>query len=488
MKTKKLFDILPESLKSQLSDSENKEIDHLTCDSREVTDKSVFFALSGTVLDGREFISNAIENGVVLVVAEKGKGEINSPKVVEVEDVRSVMGEVVKNFYQDPSSKMNLIGVTGTNGKTTITTILYQLFTGMGFNCGLISTVKYMCAEFEIPAKHTTPDVITMNKVLVRMHEAGVEYVFAEVSSHAIAQKRIEGLDFGVRVFSNLTHDHLDYHGSFAEYRDTKKTFFDAASKGNQCIYNVDDKNGGVMVQNSKGIKLGYGLFEMTDVKGKIVSNSMSGLLLSINQKEFYCRLIGKFNAYNLLAAYAVAKVYEEDEGKILQVLSSVTGAVGRFQLIKGETKEIFAIVDYAHTPDALQNVLETVAQVKNKNQRVITVFGCGGDRDSTKRPKMGFIAARLSDIVVLTSDNPRTEDPFKIIEEIVEGIDDLENVIQIENRKQAIKTAFKIAQENDIIIVAGKGHETYQQINGERLPFDDKEELEKLMLKKYKA
>ncbi len=480
---KKLFEILPVKLRDQLSNVEDQVIDKLTCDSREVSTGSLFFALAGTVQDGRSYIPQALKSGASLVIAEKSDSPFEDSKVLEVEDARGVMAEIVKSFYNDPSSGLNLIGVTGTNGKTTVTTILYQLFTALGYDCGLISTVNYVCKAFNIPARHTTPDVITFNEVLNKMKEAGVEFVFAEVSSHSISQRRIEGLDFGVRVFTNLSHDHLDYHGSFAEYRDAKKTFFDLADKQNYCIYNVDDKNGGVMVQNTRGVKLGYGLYEMTDFKGRIVSNSIEGLHLNINQREFYCRLIGKFNAYNLLSAYSVAKIYETDEEKILQVLSSVTGALGRFQLLKGEAKKIFAIVDYAHTPDALQNVLETIEQIKNSNQKVVTVFGCGGDRDSAKRPKMGFIASQLSDTVVVTSDNPRSEDPFKIMEDIVEGIDDLDKVLQIENRRQAIKTAVQIAQENDIVIIAGKGHEKYQQVKGERFPFDDIEEIKKLIL-----
>ncbi len=382
-----------------------------------------------------------------------------------------------------PSANLKLVGVTGTNGKTTIATLLYQLFKNAGYKVGLLSTVKIMVDDTEFKATHTTPDSITINSYLKQMNDAGVEFCFMEVSSHGIHQKRTEGLQFKGGIFTNLTHDHLDYHNSFAEYRDVKKAFFDGLSKDAFALVNVDDKNGLVMLQNSAAKKYTYALKSYADYKAQILENQFTGLLLKINDSEVWTRLIGSFNAYNVLAIYATAELLGLEKVEILRLVSDLTSVSGRFQYLISESK-ITAIVDYAHTPDALKNVLETINSIRTKNEELITVVGCGGDRDKTKRPKMGHIASALSTQVVFTSDNPRTENPETILNEVEAGVEpqNFKKTVSITNRKQAIKTACQMAKPNDIILIAGKGHENYQEINGERFDFDDFKIVQELL------
>ncbi|MDX1462478.1 MAG: UDP-N-acetylmuramoyl-L-alanyl-D-glutamate--2,6-diaminopimelate ligase, partial [Marinirhabdus sp.] len=383
---------------------------------------------------------------------------------------------MVSNFYGNPSENIKLVGITGTNGKTTISTLLYNLFTAAGFECGLLSTVKIMVGSVEHKATHTTPDSITINKYLAEMVAAGVTFCFMEVSSHGIHQKRTEGLHFAGGIFTNLSHDHLDYHKSFKEYRDVKKAFFDQLPKKAFALVNADDKNGAVMVQNTNAKIYTYALKSYADYKAQILENQFSGLLLKINQNELWVKLIGSFNAYNLLAIYATAELLGLEQMETLQLLSTLESVDGRFQFTISEESKITAIVDYAHTPDALKNVLQTINTIRTGNESLITVVGCGGDRDAEKRPKMAKIAAQLSTKVILTSDNPRTEDPNKIIEDMEAGVppEHFKKALSITDRKQAIKTACQMADTNDIILIAGKGHETYQEINGKRTDFDD--------------
>jgi UDP-N-acetylmuramoyl-L-alanyl-D-glutamate--2,6-diaminopimelate ligase len=385
------------------------------------------------------------------------------------------MAFMAANYFDNPSQKLKLIGITGTNGKTTIASLLFQLFQKAGHKTGLLSTVKIVVDTNEYKATHTTPDSISINHYLNEMVEAGVEYCFMEVSSHGIHQKRTEGLNFTGGVFTNLSHDHLDYHSSFSEYRDVKKAFFDSLPKNAFALSNIDDKNGTVMMQNTAAKKLTYALKTYADYKAQILENQLSGLLLKINDNEVWVRLIGTFNAYNLLAIYGTAVELGMESLEVLRLLSELESVSGRFQYIISNGK-ITAIVDYAHTPDALENVLKTINDIRTKNEQLITVVGCGGDRDKTKRPIMADIASNLSDKTIMTSDNPRTENPETIIEEMERGVapQNYKKTVSIIDRKQAIKTACQLAQSNDIILIAGKGHETYQEINGVRHDFDD--------------
>lgn len=482
MISKKLFDILPKDFIVNASGDENLSIKNLAFDSREVKKGGLFFAIQGEKIDGNNYIAKAIENGAFAVVSEKERPDnLEVACYVQVKSVRSVLAKIANAFYDYPSRQLKLVGVTGTNGKTTVCTLLYDLHQALDIKCGLISTVKYSYPGVEVPATHTTPDPIVLNSMLHEMVNQGVECVFMEVSSHAIEQKRIDGLEFEIGVFTNLTHDHLDYHLTFKNYLEVKKRFFDGLRKNALAIYNEDDKNGEVMVQNSEARKMAYSLFKLSDIKGKIISNAIEGLQLNINGKEVFCRLVGKFNAYNILAAYAVASELGVEEQEILLAISRLRGAEGRFELLVDRKKKIFGIVDYAHTPDALENVLDTLNELVSSPNKIITVVGCGGDRDRSKRPKMGMIAAVKSDHVILTSDNPRMEDPEKIIDEIEEGVKGKNNYVRISDRRQAIRTAVMLAKENDVVLVAGKGHENYQEINGVKHPFSDKEELETL-------
>jgi len=445
-------------------------------DSRKIESNDVFVAIKGTLSDGHSFIDKAISLGATVVVCEDLPDNLLSQiTYVQVKDTNAALAHLATNFYDNPSQKLSLVGVTGTNGKTTIASLLYQLFKNAGYKVGLLSTVKIMVDEVEYKATHTTPDSLTINHYLNEMVEAGCEYCFMEVSSHGVHQKRTEGLHFVGGVFTNLSHDHLDYHPTFAEYRDVKKSFFDNLPKSAFAITNIDDKNGAVMLQNTQAKKLTYALKTYADYKAIILENQLSGLQLKINEQEVWTRLIGTFNAYNLLAIYAVAIELGIEKLDALRLLSELESVSGRFQFIVSATK-ITAIVDYAHTPDALENVLKTINDIRTKNEQLITIVGCGGDRDKTKRPIMAKIASEMSDKVILTSDNPRTEDPEVILQEMEAGIsaENYKKYISILDRKQAIKTACQMANANDIILIAGKGHETYQEINGIRHDFDD--------------
>lgn len=454
-------------------------------DSRKVSLDDVFVAIPGTVVDGHDYITKAVESGANAVICEKLPAQlVNGITYVEVENAHKALAIMASNFYKNPSENLKLVGVTGTNGKTTVTTLLYNLFKKAGYKVGLLSTVKVMVGAKEYPATHTTPDSLTINKYLKLMNDEGVEFCFMEVSSHGIHQQRTAGLHFAGGVFTNLSHDHLDYHKTFAEYRDTKKVFFDELPKSAFALVNVDDKNGSVMIQNTKAKKVSYALKSYADYKAQILENQFTGLLLKVNDNEVWSRLIGSFNAYNLLAVYAVADLFELGTIETLQYLSELESVGGRFQYFISEEK-ITAIVDYAHTPDALKNVLETINTIRTGNENLITVVGCGGDRDKTKRPVMANIASTLSTKAIFTSDNPRTEDPKKIIEEMEAGVEpqNYNKTISIEDRKQAIKTACQFATSNDIILIAGKGHETYQEVNGVKNDFDDLKVVKELLI-----
>jgi len=461
-------------------------INELVFDSRKVTKNDVFFAIKGSLSNGHNFIDKAIENGAKTIVYEDESIVIsNSVTSVLVANSNAALAKMAANYYGNPSKKLQLIGITGTNGKTTIATLLYNLFKKAGFKAGLLSTVVVKIDHADYKATHTTPDSVTINKYLSEMLKKGVTHCFMEVSSHGIHQKRTEGLHFCGGVFTNLSHDHLDYHKTFKEYRDTKKYFFDSLPKDSFVLVNADDKNGMVMLQNTKAKKRTYALKTIADYQTKVIENSLEGMLLQINNKEVWTKLIGLFNAYNITAIYGVAVELGLDEQEILRWISTLDSVSGRFQYITSKTG-VVAIVDYAHTPDALKNVLETIENVKNKKTQIITVVGCGGDRDKTKRPKMGFIASHLSNQTIFTSDNPRTENPDQIIKEMEKGVsqENLQKVLSITNRKEAIKTAIKLANTKDIILIAGKGHENYQEIKGVKHHFDDMEIVKEIFMK----
>ncbi len=453
-------------------------------DSRQTKPGYLFVAVKGTQSDGHQYISKAVSLGAVAVVCEVLPD--NAPDnvtFVTVKNSSQALGVIASNFYQNPSEKLKLTGVTGTNGKTTVATLLFKLFTSLGYKCGLISTVENLIIDQVIPSTHTTPDPVQLNELLKRMVESGCSHVFMEVSSHAIDQERIAGLKFVGAIFTNITHDHLDYHQTFENYIKAKKKYFDELGSDAFALVNADDKRGMVMLQNTKATKYSYGLKKVVDFKGKILTNSIEGLELDLAGKTVWFKLIGDFNAYNLLAAYGAAVLLGEDSDQVLVKLSSLKGAVGRFDLVLPGSKRI-AIVDYAHTPDALKNVLDTIAQFRSGNEQVITVVGCGGNRDRAKRPLMASIACKLSDKVVLTSDNPRDEDPVAIIKDMQAGVSpsEVRKTLVIADREEAIKTACMMANEKDIILVAGKGHETYQEIKGVKYPFDDREVVERML------
>ena len=456
------------------------KINEIHFDSRSVGVNDVFVAQRGWQVDGHDYIEKAISNGASVVVCEALPNSIlDSVTFIEVDNSSSALAVMASNFYGNPSSKLKLVGITGTNGKTTVATLLYELFLKANKKVGLLSTVKVMVNANAYKATHTTPDSIAINKHLANMVAEGVEYCFMEASSHGIHQKRSEGLTFAGGIFTNLSHDHLDYHKTFAEYRDVKKSFFDQLPKGAFALTNADDKNGLYMLQNTKASKSTYALKSYADSKVKILEKQFSGTLLSINGTEVWTKLIGEFNAYNLLAIATTAGLLGLDKIEVLTIISRLESVSGRFEYVVSD-QQVTGIVDYAHTPDALKNVLKTINDIRTGNETVITVVGCGGDRDRTKRPKMGNIASEFSNQVIFTSDNPRSEDPKDILDEIEKGVspENFKKTLTIIDRKQAIKTACKLANQGDIILVAGKGHENYQEIKGERFHFDDLEEL----------
>ena len=445
-------------------------------DSRQIEVNDIFVAISGTITDGHNFIAKAIKDGATAIICEMLPDNLQDGiTYIEVANSNQAMAYMAANFYGHPSENLKLVGVTGTNGKTTVSSLLYQLFKKAGYKVGLLSTVKIMVDNTTYKATHTTPDSLTINRYLQLMNDEGVEFCFMEVSSHGIHQSRTEGLKFEGGIFTNLSHDHLDYHDTFAEYRDVKKRFFDQLPKDAFALTNIDDKNGLVMFQNTAAKKYTYALKNYADYRAQILENEFSGLLLKLNESELWTRLIGSFNAYNILAIYGTAELLGLDKVEILKLISELENVAGRFQYFMSEGK-ITAIVDYAHTPDALKNVLQTINDIRTKNEELITVVGCGGNRDKTKRPKMAHIASALSTKVILTSDNPRNEVPETIIEDMEKGVEpqNFKKTLSITDRRQAIKTACQMAGENDIILIAGKGHETYQEIKGERFDFDD--------------
>ncbi len=471
------------SLQSVSGDMET-EVTTLAFDSRKVEVGSVFIAVSGTQTDGHDYIDQALEKGAVAIVCEKlPRTTVDDVALIEVGSSAEALGIMASNFYDNPSEKLKLVGITGTNGKTTCVTLLYQLFRGLGYNTGLLSTVDIRINEEVIPATHTTPDAIAINRMLAKMVARGCTHCFMESSSHAIVQHRISGLKYVGAVFTNLSHDHLDYHKTFDEYIKAKKLLFDGLPSSAFALVNSDDKRGAVMLQNTKASKHKYALKSIAEFKAKILSNTLQGLELDVLGQNVWFKLIGDFNAYNLLAVLGTAVLLREDEGEVLRELSNVNPAPGRFEQVM-TTTGITALVDYAHTPDALENVLLTIKEFRTGNEKVITVVGCGGNRDKDKRPIMAKIACDLSDKVVLTSDNPRFEEPMEILKDMEEGVSpsNYRKTLIIEDRREAIKTASTLAEPNDIILVAGKGHETYQEVKGEKSDFDDREVLSEML------
>lgn len=481
---KTLKDILYKVSIEAVKGSTDVAIQKIEFDSRKVELNDVFVAIRGTVSNGHDFIEKALNQGAAVIVCDTFPSLIvNGVTYVQVKDTNLALAFLAANYYDNPSQNLKLVGITGTNGKTTISSLLYQLFKKAGYKVGLLSTVKILVDEVEYVATHTTPDSLTINYYLSEMNKAGVEFCFMEVSSHGIHQKRTEALHFVGGIFTNLSHDHLDYHASFAEYRDVKKSFFDFLPKSAFAITNIDDKNGSLMLQNTKARKLTYALKTYADFKATVLENQLSGLLLKINNNEVWVKLIGTFNAYNLLAIYGTAVQLGLDELEVLRLLSELESVSGRFQFVVSDSK-ITAIVDYAHTPDALENVLNTINDIRTKNEQLITVVGCGGDRDKTKRPLMANIATSNSDKTILTSDNPRSEDPEAILADMEKGVEPQNHrkMLTVLDRKQAIKAACQLAQPNDIILIAGKGHETYQEIKGVRHHFDDMEVVKEFL------
>ncbi|GAB1445316.1 UDP-N-acetylmuramoyl-L-alanyl-D-glutamate--2,6-diaminopimelate ligase [Flammeovirgaceae bacterium] len=481
---RELKDILYKANITSASGDMGISINGIAFDSRKVKEGFLFVAVKGTLSDGHDFIKSAVQKGAKAIVSEK-LPETLSPHVtyVTVKDSAKALGTIAANFYDNPSSKLKLVGVTGTNGKTTVVTLLYKLFTSLGYSTGLLSTVENKVNNEVIQATHTTPDPIQINELLVKMLTAGCTHCFMEVSSHAVVQGRVEGLTFTGGVFTNISHDHLDYHRTFESYIRAKKGFFDELPSDAFALVNLDDKRGMVMLQNTKAAKRTYALKKMADFKAKVMTNSLEGLELEIENRNVWFKLIGDFNAYNLLSVYAAAVLLGEDSESVLMRLSALTGAAGRFELVLPGSK-FTAIVDYSHTPDALKNVLETITQFRTGQEQVICIVGCGGDRDKMKRPLMAAIACKYSNKTIFTSDNPRSEDPMEIIKDMQKGVGvtDAKKTLVIVDREEAIKTACMMAKERDIILVAGKGHETYQEINGVKYPFDDKEVLERML------
>ncbi len=482
---KTLKDILSGVTVLSTNGSIDMQIDSIVFDSRKAIEKTVFVAIKGSTVDGHDYIHSVIANACKIIIAEKAVEVPADVTLIVTDNSAKSLAIMANNFYDHPSSKLKLVGITGTNGKTTTTTLLFNLFTKLGYKCGLLSTVVNKIGEIDIVATHTTPDPVSLNSLLNEMVEAGCSHCFMEVSSHAIHQYRTEGLAFTGGVFTNITHDHLDYHSTFKEYIRVKKAFFDGLSASAFALTNNDDKNGMVMLQNTKASKYTYALKSPADFKVKVLENQFSGLVLNLCGEEVWSRLIGDFNAYNLVTVFAVSELLGEDKLEILTALSSLESVEGRFQYITSNGG-ITAIVDYAHTPDALENVLKTISSIRTRNETVYTVVGCGGDRDTTKRPKMAGIACELSDKVIITSDNPRSEDPNTIIEEMMVGVGghNFKKTLSIVDREQAIKTAVLMAEKGDIILIAGKGHEKYQDIKGIKHHFDDMEIVTELFNK----
>lgn len=464
----------------------NKEIEisEIVFDSRKAVKNSLYIAIKGTLVDGHQYIPSAIEKGAKAIVCEVlPEQKEDGVTYIKVENSSKVLGLLASNFYGNPSEKLTLVGITGTNGKTSVSTLLFDVFQKMGYLSALISTVEYRIGDEVFPSTHTTPDIITLNKILYKAVEQGCQYAFMEVSSHGIHQGRIDGLNFRIAGFTNITHDHLDYHKTFLEYLNTKKRFFDELPQTAVAITNIDDKNGLVMLQNTKAKKKTYAVKTLADYHGKLLELDFNGMLLDFNGKEFWTTLTGKFNVYNLLLVFAIARELGFEENEILTTISKLKRVNGRFEVLKSQGGIIF-VVDYAHTPDALENILDSINEIRTKNERLITIFGCGGDRDREKRPEMGKVATRKSTLAIITSDNPRTEDSAQIIKEIEAGVEsqNFSKYITIPDRKEAIKMAIKFAEPKDIVLVAGKGHETYQEINGVRHHFDDKETILELV------
>jgi len=477
---KKLNNILTGITILQQEGSLDASINQVNFDSRKVTNGDLFVAVKGTQTDGHNYIERAIEKGAIAIICQELPVQLNEAiAYCLVADSALALGVIAHNYYDRPSEKIKLVGVTGTNGKTTVATLLYQLFEGLGYYTGLLSTVQNKIGDHIIPSTHTTPDPISLNALLHEMVEDGCDYCFMEVSSHAIVQHRISGLKFTGGLFTNITHDHLDFHLTFDNYIKAKKMFFDMLPKNAFALTNIDDKNGMVMLQNTKAYKKTYGLKSLADYNARIIESHFSGMLLNIDKEEVWVKLVGEFNAHNMLAVYSTAMLLDQDSKKVLTVLSRLKGAEGRFETMISADGKI-AIVDYAHTPDALENVLLTIRQLRINESQIITVVGCGGDRDKSKRPVMAKVAVDLSDKVILTSDNPRSEDPSAILKNMEEGISGemKRKAFTISDRREAIRAACHLAQEGDIILVAGKGHETYQEIMGVKHPFDDREVL----------
>jgi UDP-N-acetylmuramoyl-L-alanyl-D-glutamate--2,6-diaminopimelate ligase len=477
---KYLKDILYTVAITKVFGSTNVAVKNLVFDSRKIENNDVFIAQKGVSVDGHLYIEKAIHLGAIVIICEDfPEAQKEGITYVQVVNANAALAIMASNFYDNPSSKMPLVGVTGTNGKTTIASLLYQLFKKAGYKVGLLSTVKILVDEVAYKATHTTPDSVTINSYLDKMVAAGVDFCFMEVSSHGIHQKRTEGLTFAGGIFTNLSHDHLDYHETFAEYRNVKKIFFDGLPKTAFALTNIDDKNGNFMLQNTKAKKKTYALQTVADFKVKILEKQLSGTLITVDGTEVWTKLIGVFNIYNLTAIIATAKLLGLEKLETLTIISELESVSGRFEYVVSQGG-ITAIIDYAHTPDALKNVLETINDIRTGTEKVITVVGCGGDRDKTKRPKMAHIASQLSSQVIFTSDNPRTENPQTILDEIEAGVspENYRKTLTVLDRRQAIKTACKLSEAGDIILIAGKGHEDYQEINGVRTHFDDLEEV----------
>ena len=482
---KKLQDILYGVAIESIVGSTAVEIESIEFDSRKVKKEALFVAQKGVVADGYEFISSALSNGAVAIICEQLPEECKKGIVyVVVENASKALGLVAANYYDNPSQKLCLVGVTGTNGKTTIASLLFELFNALGYPCGLISTVKISYQTKTWDNSHTTPDALSLNRHLSKMVLAGISHCFMEVSSHGIAQHRAAGLYFAGGVFTNLTHDHLDYHGDFKTYRDIKKLFFDQLPKTAFALTNLDDKNGTFMLQNSKAKTYSYALKQHADYKAQILECEFSGMLVKLQGQEVWTNLVGEFNTQNLLAVYAVAELLGESSMDILKELSLLKPIRGRFETFQSD-ESITVIIDYAHSPDALENVLETINKIRTKNETLITIVGCGGNRDREKRPMIGKKAAALSDKVIFTSDNPRDEDPALIISEIMEGVaqEDFKKVLKVTQREEAIAVAGNLANQGDVVLIAGKGHEAYQEIEGNKIPFNDLEIAQKIFL-----